>query len=103
MTRRWVRLAVAATLGTLLVGCSPQASDFEKNAEELLEEQLAADPGGTWTATCSEPVDVAVDTTFSCRATDGEQERSFTGRITSRSNYVLTADTSTAVPSTSTG
>lgn len=91
MTR--VRLVAAiAVLGALGVGCSPKPTEFESSAERLLEEELAGDPGGTWTVTCAEPVDIEVDTTFSCTATDDQEQRTYTVRITSRSKYVVTAD-----------
>ena len=90
MNRRHVLPAVV--LGVGLLGCTPKATEFGTSAERLLEDQLSADPGGTWTAACVEPAAVEIDTTFTCTATNGEEQRTFTGRITSRSKYVLTAD-----------
>ena len=100
-------LAVGVGL-VLVAGCTPKASEFDKSAERLLEDELAKDPGGTWTVDCAAPGDIDVDTIFSCTATDGTEQRTFTGRITSRSKYVLTADapaggtTTTAPPADTT-
>lgn len=90
------RFAALVAAATVLVACSPEPSEFGRSAERLLEEELAADPGGTWTVTCTEPLDAEVDTSFTCTANDGTTQRTFTGRISSRSKFVVTADAAAA-------
>jgi hypothetical protein len=82
--------AVALVGAAALVGCSPEPVDFRSDAENLLEDELTKDPGGTWTATCTEPTDAAVDTTFRCTVTDAEGVvRNFDAVITGRATYTV--------------
>ncbi len=93
MTSRPTGWLVGIAVLTLLGACSPEPLDFRSDAENLLEDELATDPGGAWTATCAEPTSVEIDATFACTVTDADGVvRNFTAVITSRSKYTIAED-----------
>ena len=66
-------------LSPLLAGCFTTAADFQSDAEAFiledddLESGLFEDTGVTFvSASCAEPADQEVDTTFPCTGTDSE-------------------------------
>ena len=73
MSSARVLFGVAAL--ALLTGCFTTAADFRNDAETFIleDEGLAEAVETTFTAaTCQEPVDQDVGTTFTCDATDAE-------------------------------
>jgi len=89
-----VPLALLA-LGAVVSGCFTSAADFQDDAETFileddgLEDALFADSGVTFaTATCAEPQNQDVGTTFPCTGTDSEgRVWEFEIVITSKSEY----------------
>lgn len=82
-------------LGVGLSGCFTTAADFQQDAETFiveddeLETELFHDTGVTFvSASCAEPENQDVDTTFPCTGTDSEgRVWEFEILITSRSGY----------------
>jgi len=68
---RWPALATLAALA--LSGCFTSTSDYREKAEEFIVEDAGVADGlgvALVSATCEEPVDQEVGTTFACTATD---------------------------------
>jgi len=82
-------------LSAVLAGCFTTAADFQDDAETFimeddeLESGLFEDTGVTFvSASCAEPADQDVDTTFPCTATDSEgRVWEFEIVITGKSGY----------------
>jgi len=92
--RRIAPVALLA-LGAALSGCFTSAADFQHDAETFivendeLERALFADSGISFaSATCAEPENQDVDTTFACTGTDTEgRVWEFEITITSKTEY----------------
>jgi len=82
-------------LGVGLSGCFTTAADFQRDAETFIMEDdglqagLFEDTGVTFvSATCAEPANQEVDTTFPCTGTDSEgRVWEFEITITGKSGY----------------
>lgn len=82
-------------LGAALSGCFTTAADFQHDAENFiledddLQAELFEDTGVTFvSATCAEPADQEVDTTFACTAADSDGRAwEFEIVITGKSGY----------------
>jgi hypothetical protein len=68
-------IAAVLALAVTAAGCFTTTADFRDDAEEFIRtnEELRTKAGTTFDrATCEEPPDRAVGTTFPCRAVDAE-------------------------------
>lgn len=88
---------VLVALGVVVSGCFTTAADFRQDAETFITEDdelragLFADTGVTFvSATCAEPENQDVDTTFPCTGTDSDgREWEFEIVITGTSGYTV--------------
>lgn len=78
LSRPGVAASVSVVLASLLAGCFTTASDFRSDAESYIVESsslrdaLLADSNTKFTtATCTDPINQDVGTTFACTGTDG--------------------------------
>ncbi len=93
--RPLVAVATIAVLATGLAGCFTTTADFRDDAETFIEgdddlrEALFPDSDATFTsASCADPVNQEVGTTFPCTATDSNGDVwEFEIEITSSSEY----------------
>jgi hypothetical protein len=70
-TARWPALATIAVLA--LSGCFTSTTDYREKAEEFIVEDAGVADGlgvALMSATCTEPVDQEVGTTYACTAID---------------------------------
>jgi hypothetical protein len=70
-TARWPALATLAALA--MSGCFSSTADYREKAEEFIVENAGVADGlgvAVVSATCDEPVDQEVGTTFACTAVD---------------------------------
>ena len=87
------RALVLACSALMLAGCFTTTGDFKENAEEFIveNEDLAEAIGvGFTSATCQEPANRDVGTTFLCSATDDlGRTWEFSIEITGSNEYVV--------------
>ena len=75
---RRLTAAAAAAAVLLLVACSPDAADFEAEAEKYIETRDFSEDAGLLRYTeveCEEPESTAADTLFTCAATADDGSR----------------------------
>lgn len=94
---------IAAAAVGLLVGCSPDSTDFREDAEKFINDSadLVGEVGVTdlADAECVEPASSAVDATFECTAVADDGSRwLFTAVITGERAYTIVAAERTADP-----
>ncbi|MGI9053006.1 MAG: hypothetical protein ACR2HQ_10210 [Ilumatobacteraceae bacterium] len=98
-----VALAIVGVVS--LAACSPDTADFKGKAEELIEddEQTAQNFGGLTfdDATCAEPANKDVNTTYTCTATASDgTTASFVATITDDNTISVGYDPSGAAATT---
>ena len=76
--RRLTAAAAAAAAAVLLAACSPDASDFQEEAEKYIESRDFSEGAGLLRyseAECEEPESTAEDTLYTCTATAEDGSR----------------------------
>jgi hypothetical protein len=76
--RRLIAPASAAAIALVLVACSPDAKDFQQEAEKYIETREFSEDAGLLRFTdveCQEPADTEEDTRFQCEGTSEDGSR----------------------------